>query len=205
MSISNIEQIQIFEDTGVGKMPLTGGPSTNLKSPIAQTLPFECAVSVITPSTGVMNVTSIYLTAGQTISNINFVSGSTAEGTGTHLLFCLYDDGRSSTTVNQLALLGQTADQTGAAALAANTNLGLALITPYITTYSGIYYVGFICAATTMPTLAGITRGSTASITVASATGAFYSGTAGSSLTNQAPNPSGTVTVSAATIYAYVS
>jgi len=204
MAISNAELIQILSLTGTGKVPLTGGPAGTLKSTISETMPFEAAVTATQPTTGVMDLTAIYLTIGQTITNINYVSGSTAESGGSNLWYALYDDGRGSATAGQLALLGQTASQTGAAALAANTNLGLSLNTPYITTYTGIYYLAFMCVGTP-PTLAGVLRASTAAITIASSTGAFYSGTAGSALTGSAPNPSGAVTGTARTEYAYVS
>lgn len=204
MSLSNAELIQIFEDTGVGKLPLTGGPSGTLKSTISQTMPLEASVSACQPATGVMDLTAIYLTTGQTITNINFVTGSTAAGTPTHTWFALYDDGRGSATSGQLALLGQTADQ-GSGAVAANTNLGLSLITPWTTQYTGIYYVAFMNSGTTVPTLSGVIRASSASIALAAAAGALYSGTAGSSLTATAPSPSGAVTVSTRTEYAYVS
>jgi hypothetical protein len=205
MSLSSAELGQVLSVSGVGKLPITGGPSSLLKAPIAQTMPFEAAVSAVTLTTAVCSACPIYLPQGVTISNINFVSGSTAESGGSHLWYALYDDGRGSTTANQLALLGQTADQTGAAAFGANTNLGLSLITPYATTYTGYYYVAICCVGTT-PTLAGVIRASTAAIQVsAQATGAVYGGTFGSGLTNQAPSPSGAVTATGFTAYAYVS
>lgn len=207
MSISNNELIALFGATGYGRIPITGGPASSLKPSIAQTCPLEHSAPSIQPATGTLQLTAIYLTANQTISNINFLSGTTAEATGTHLWFALYDDGRGSSTANQLALLGQTPDQTGAAAFAANTNLGLALITPYTTQYSGIYYVGVMCAAGTTPQLFGNTRTSTASIQLASTTSSTFthSMTAGSSLTANAPHPSGVLSFSAQVYYAYLS
>jgi len=205
MAISDNEIGQILSLTGRGKVPLTGGPAGSLKSPLSETMSFDCAVSANVIATGVMELTSIYLIQGQIVSSINYVSGSTAESGGSHLWFALYDDGRGSATANQLALLSQTTDQTGAAAFAANTNLGLALNSPVVATYTGIYYVAIMCVGTT-PTLAGVTRTSTASIQIAGAgTGAVFGGTAGSSLTTTAPNPSGAVTGSVRTNYAYVS
>jgi hypothetical protein len=205
MAINSDELVQIFATLGVGKLPFTGGPATLLNSVIAQTMPFEKADGATAPATGVMDLTAIYLPVSKIITNINYISSTTAEATGTHLWFALYDDGRGSTTAGQLALLGQTTDQTGAAAFAANTNLGLSLLTPYTTTYTGIYYIGFLCVATTMPTLCGAIRASTASIQLAASAGALLSGTAGSGLTTAAPNPSGAVTISSRTQFAYVS
>ena len=189
---------------GVGKNPLTGGPASSLKPTIAVTMPYEIAAQNVAISSGQMTLTSIYLAANQTVSNINFVSSGTAESGGSHLWFALYDDGRGSTTANQLALLGQTADQTGAAAFAANTNLGLALNSPVITTYTGIYYVAIMCVGTT-PTLAGLARFSTATIQTGTSLGTNLSMNVGSGLTTTAPNPSGGAPYSNATLFAYVS
>ena len=202
MSISNAELIQIYQMTGLGVMPITGGPAGGLVPPIAQTIPFAAFNTVVAASTGVMSLTAIHIPAGQTISNINFLSGSTAESGGSHLWFALYDDGRNSTTASQLALLRQTPDQTGAAAFGATTNLGLTLTSPYTTTYSGIYYIAFMCVGT-LPTLVASTHQvTTFRITPGGTTMSF---TAGSALTNAAPNPCGAITGNANMFYAYVS
>jgi hypothetical protein len=155
---------------------------------------------------GTLYLFPIYIALGCTISNINFVSGSTAESGGSHLWFALYDDGRAAPT-GKLALLGQTADQTGAAAFAANTNLGLSLLTPYTTLYGGIYHVGFQCVATGMPALTCLNRGSVAAIQIASSTGAFVGGGIVSGVSSgNAPNPSGTTSAAFGfTYYAYLS
>jgi hypothetical protein len=39
MAISDIELYSLFAQTGLGKLPLTGGPAGSLKSVIAQTIP----------------------------------------------------------------------------------------------------------------------------------------------------------------------
>jgi hypothetical protein len=190
--------------TGRGKVPLTGGPAGTLKACIAETMSFDYAVSNSSISTGVMTLTPIYLCQGQTITSINYVSCSTAESGGSHLWFALYDDGRGSTTAGQLSLLGQTPDQTAAAAFAANTNLGLALNIPYLTTYTGIYYLAIMCVGTT-PSISGLSRSSLASIQIGSSTGSLLGATAGSGLTSQAPSPSGALTYTLTSLYAYVS
>jgi hypothetical protein len=204
--LSNIEIAKFCQVNGVGKMPITGGPSSLTLPTIAQSVPYEvCNSTTPTPTSGVMELTSIYLTTNTTISNINCVSGVTAESGGSHLWFALYDDGRSSTVSGQLGLLEQTADQTGAAAFPATTNLGLSLLSPYLTTYSGIYYIAFMCAATTVPNLAAASHFGGTGITLSSASNSVIGGTAGSSLTSTAPNPSGAVTAASHSIYAYVS
>lgn len=204
--ISNKDEISMFGMMGVGKIPITGGPSSALRSTIGQTIPLEaCTQSTVTPSSGVMDLTAIFLTAGNIINNINYISSVTAESGGTHLWFAIYDDGRGSPTAGQLALLGQTLDQTGAAAFGASTNLGLSLMVPFVTTYSGIYYVAFMCTATVTPLLIASPSNSTATIQIGSVAGATYAMTAGSGLTNMAPNPSGALSTSSRLEYAYVS
>jgi hypothetical protein len=203
MSLSNIELYQILAMTGVGKIPITGGPAGSLKSTISQTIPLEGATASLVLSTGVMSLCSIYIPTNTTVSNINAITSSTAESAGSHFWFALYDDGRGSSTAGQLALLGQTADQTGATFAAANTNIGLSLITPYSTTYSGIYYIAVMCVGTT-PTFLASTK-FTATFTIAASAGAFCGSTAGSGLTNQAPNPSGVTTSIASMFYGYIS
>jgi hypothetical protein len=206
MSLSNAEIISIFAMTGVGRTPFTGGPAGSLKSTIAQTIPWEMCSTGGPPalSSGTMLLSSIYIATGQIISNINFISSNTAESGGSHLWFALYDDGRGSSTAGQLALLGQTADQTGAAAFGANANLGLSLLTPYTTTYSGIYFIGAMCVATTTPFLIGNQRFSSATVPITPATNCCFCCLGPSGLTNLAPS-SITVSSSFYAFYAYVS
>ena len=202
--LSNVEFGKFLQVSGLGKMPAFGGPAASLKPSIAQTVPYETTSQQNTSVTsGVMELTPIMLTSGIWISNINFVSGTQAESGGTHLWFALYDDGRSSTVSGQLGLLGQTADQTGATAFGANTNLGLALSYPILTTYTGIYYVALMCAASQTPGLASMTIAG--SLTTASASGSYFGGTAGTSLTTSAPDPSGAIAAVSRMNYAYVS
>jgi len=201
MSLSNTEYGQVLQWTG--KLPLYGGAS--FRTPIGMTASYECSVSQCQPATGVMDLTAIFLTQGQTIAGINYVSGTTAASGPTHLWFALYDDGRGSTTAGQLALLGQTSDN-GSVAVPANTWLALGLVSPWVTQYTGIYYVAFLqTVSTTMSTLAGVIRGTTASIQLSSnCANSFHSMTAGSGLTNLAPSPSGALTISTRSEFVYV-
>lgn len=204
--ISGKDEVALYGMMGAGKMPFTGGPSGSLRATIGQTLPFETyqGNSSLSLTSGQMSLAPIFLLAGQTINNINFMSTS-AEATGTHLWFAIYDDGRGSTTSGQLALLGQTNDQTGAAAFGSNTNLGLSLMNPCTTTYSGYYYIAIMCTATTPPGIRGTQLISSASIQIGSTSAALIGLTAGSGLTNMAPNPSGAVSFIRQILYAYVS
>jgi len=131
-------------------------------------------------STGVMTSVALYLERGDVVTNLTFVSATTAAGTPTAWWFALYD------TAATPALLGQTADQ-ATAAWAANTAKTLALATPYKVPVTGIYYAAINVTATTVPTLAG------KSVVNAVDAGALVTGqkvlarTSGSGLTTTAP------------------
>lgn len=208
MAITNAERDQLIAMTGCGLMPipgLTGGPTG---SPIAQTAPYWAATATVTPTTQVMNLSAIYLPLGVTVRQIT-VAAIGAATTPTDYWNALYDDGRGTTTANQLALLGQTADNTGARG--ANALLTQTMITPYVTQYAGIYYVALMDKAATPSTVAGtVAKGSTAVVNYVSVAGAINTGshlaaTAGSALVATAPNPSGALTATAAMVWFLVS
>lgn len=99
------------------------------------------------PATGVMTAVSIPLSAGLTIKNITFVSGTTALVTATHWGFAIYSAAATP------ALLAQTADQV-AGAWAANTTMTKALVgTGVVIPKAGIYWLGLWVTAATVPTL----------------------------------------------------
>ena len=82
---------------------------------------------------------------GLTISNLTLVSIA-AEATGTHAWVGVADSSGK--------VLGVSADNTGAAYFAANTVTTTALVTPFVTAYTGLYY-GFVCVVGgTIPTFA---------------------------------------------------
>jgi hypothetical protein len=98
-------------------------------------------------TSGVMTVVPLWCNAGDPITNLTAISGGTAAVTPTHSWFALYNPAGS-------ALLGQTADQV-TAAWAADTVKTLALAAPVKITASGLYLVGIMVAAATVPTLIG--------------------------------------------------
>lgn len=102
-------------------------------------------------STGVMTAVPLWLRAGDTVTNLSFLSGATAAATLTHWWFALYSGAATP------ALLSQSADQV-AAAWAADTWKTLPLGTPQKIATTGIYYAACMVAATTVPSLMG-TRG----------------------------------------------
>ncbi len=99
-------------------------------------------------STGRLSLQAIYLPAGTVVSSISFWSATTAAGTPTNQLFGLYD--------SSLNLLRSSSNDT-TTAWAANSKKTLALTSTFTTTYSGLYYLGIMVTATTVPTLKGNT------------------------------------------------
>jgi hypothetical protein len=99
-------------------------------------------------SSGRMSLQAIYLPAGITINSISFWSATTAGATLTNQLFGLYD--------NNFNLLRSSVNDTNVA-WAANSRKTLALTSAFATTYSGLYYLAIMVAATTVPTIKGNT------------------------------------------------
>ena len=128
---------------------------------IAQTMPLWAAGSntLAVPASGTLRLVGIYLPAGTTISNITFVTGSTAGATITHVWCGLYDSSRNqlaTTTDNTLtpAISGSALTASTAYTTAISTTAAGAA-SSYTTLYSGTYYVGILVAGTTMPTFTG--------------------------------------------------
>ena len=99
-------------------------------------------------SSGRLSGQAIWLEAGMTISSISFFSATTAAGTPTNQLFGLFDSSRN-------LLMSSVNDTT--TAWAANSIKTLALTSTFTTIYSGLYYLGVMVTATTVPTLKGNT------------------------------------------------
>lgn len=118
---------------------------------IAETFSRIAGAASAALTSGVLELTAIPLLTGTTVTDITFLTGSTAAVTPTHWWYGLYDN-----NLNQLAV---TADQT-TTAIAANTSYSLQLATAasgsisnYTLSYSGLYYLGWMATAGTMPTL----------------------------------------------------
>jgi hypothetical protein len=124
---------------------LAGSPSGLLRANIDR---LQAASDLAALTTQVMTAVAIPLQAGDTVTSLTFLSGSTAAGTPTNWWFALYDDSATP------ALLGQSADQT-TGAWAANTAKTLALASPVTIPRTGVYYAAVMVKATTVPTLAG--------------------------------------------------
>lgn len=106
-----------------------------------------------TPVSGALYLTPIWLPKGLVVSSISFCSGGTAAVSPTNQWFTLHNSSRVA--------LARTADNT-TTAWAANTvkTLNIAQTTAgsastYTTTYTGLHYLGFMVAASTMPNIVG--------------------------------------------------
>lgn len=160
-----------------------------LTGALYETIPRQLCDEVNTSvlSSGRLSLQAIWLPAGVTINSISLWSATTALATGTNQLFGLYD--------NNLNLLRSSVNDTSAA-WAANSRKTLALTSVFTTTYSGLYYIGVMVAATTVPTL----KGNTAKVGGQLNAGApSMGGTSNTGLTTALPataNAPGTVTTS---------
>jgi hypothetical protein len=99
-------------------------------------------------TTGKLTLSKITFGTGEPVTNLSFVSGSTAGATMTSWWLALYTPAG--------ALMAQTADQV-AGAIAANTLFTIALATPQRIKEGGLYRIGICIAAATVPTLVGVT------------------------------------------------
>jgi hypothetical protein len=138
-------------------------------------------------------MTSIWLPAGLTVSNIVIVNGATAEAGGSNAWAALFDSSR--------ALLRQSTSETGAAAITASVIHTFALSSSFVTTYSGLHYVGVNVVASTMPSIISVT------VLLAAYTGLapiLCGNTTDTGLTGTAPNPAGAITAATTMMYCYV-
>lgn len=117
---------------------------------IAETVNHNTANNtVIQPASGELQLMQVGIEAGQTISNMGFVTGSTASVGPTHWWVGIWDQNY----VQQAHSLDQTST-----ALPATTWQKLALTAPYMTPYSGNYYFGLVIASSvTQPSVVGST------------------------------------------------
>lgn len=123
-----------------------GAAGTN---PFAQTVDRAlCNGTALTPATGVMNLTAIWLPQGLTVTGITMVTigGPT---TSTHLWMALY---RSDLGTASL-LMAQSADDTTSTDAPANTAFRKALTAPQVLPYTGLYYIGWMQTSSGQNTL----------------------------------------------------
>lgn len=130
--------------------------------------------------TGTVEMLAVWLPAGLTITNVNWVTGATAAVAPTHWWLGI----ANSAGLQQ----AHTADQTSGA-IAANTLITKALTGTYTTTTTGLYYILVSVTATTNPTSTGIAIPTNANLTTPLLGGV-------SATTQSAPGTDGTTTYS---------
>lgn len=138
-------------------------------------------------TSGTMVMQAIYLRQGTVVANLHAHSGATASATQTNRWLALYDINRT--------LLRQSTDRT-TTVLTANT-LWSEAITSYTATYTGLYYIGLMTAATTPNTLTGVTAATNAAIR---GQVPILTGTSTTALTTTAPATAAAIT---ATVNSY--
>lgn len=144
-------------------------------------------------TSGRIHCVAIYLPKDLTITQIAFMSGSTALSSGSNQWFGIFDSSRN--------MLRLTADD-GATAWGANSAKTLTLSSSYTTTTEGLHYLGCLVVASTPPTLTcSPTTGS--NVLGLSPVLCGYSSTG---LTNPAscPSPLAAITATQSMIYAWV-
>lgn len=158
------------------------------------------SAATISLASGQMRMTAIDLPAGLLITSISYVSQSIALGTGTHQLFGLFDDSTGRESGVAYKLLRGSNDDTSTA-WAQNTIKTLTLTSTYTTVTSGMFYLGLLVTATTMPNVIGMNFAQTNA--VGGAVTPVIGGQSGAGLT-ALPNPASAPTVLGSTPYAYV-
>lgn len=143
-------------------------------------------------ATGVELAVGVPLQAGETVTNITFITGGTAAGTPTAGYAVLRDPAGNK--------LVQTADF-GSTARAANTAFTVALASAYTPTSAGLYIVGISFTATTVPTLRGVSVGNAVVAGNIGLSAKVLSQSHGSAVGATAPSTIATPTTSASVPY----
>lgn len=161
---------------------------------ISESFPRYLSSAALQGTTGTLRMVALWLPAGATITNILAVCNATAEAGGSHAFAALYDSSR--------ALLRQSTDETGTGAVGASAAHTFALSSQFVTTYSGLHYVGMNVVASTMP---GIICGpSSISAILAGVAPVLGGNTTDTGLTGTAPNPAAAITQATQMMYVYV-
>lgn len=154
---------------------------------------FCAEVNTTLLSSGRLSLQAIWLTAGMRINSISFWSATTAGATLTNQLFGIYDMNRQ--------LLAQSNNDTSTA-WAANTRKTLALASELVIQYTGLYWLGIMVAATTVPTIKGTTGPANTQL---HGQAPILNGTSDTGLTTSLPNPCSAPSVAATNAWGCVS
>ena len=171
-------------------------PNLKVANVKAETIPraLLAEANVAALVSGRLQLQAIWLNKGAVITSISFWSATTAGATLTNQLFGLYDANRN--------LLATSVNDTSTA-WAANSQKSLALSSPasYTVPSTGLYYVGIMVAATTVPTLKGPAAPTATNIRGAAP---ILNGSADTGLTTTLPNPAAAITVTTTPIWGAV-
>lgn len=162
-----------------------------IQGTVAETIRREQCEEVNTAAltSGTLHLAAVYLKRGQVVTNLSFFSATTASATPTNGIFALYDGLRN--------LLAQTANFT-TEAWAANSIKTKALTSAYTVPTTGLYYIGIMIAATTVPTLKGGTARTGGQL---AGTIPILHGNSTTGLTTTLPNPAAVITVGTTRIW----
>jgi hypothetical protein len=160
---------------------------------LAQTFDRRLINGTLTPGTGVMQCSAIYLPAGLVVTSIVLFTGSTGVTTNTHNWAALI--------TGNLVLMAQSTDDTGGTDFAANTKITKTLTAAQTAPYSGLYYLAWMQAATTPALLLAC---SAPASSIANNDAPICSGTTGSSLTTAPASPITALAGQIASFYGYV-
>jgi hypothetical protein len=126
-------------------------------------------------TSGTLYIFSIGLMAGESIGHVGFATGTTAANGPTHWWTAILDN-----TYKQQA---HSADQTSTA-LPASTWQNLAMVTPYMPTYTGTYYLALmVTTSVTQPTIASNAASPTICVTGTNVPTPLIGGTSTTGLT----------------------
>jgi hypothetical protein len=160
---------------------------------LAQTFDRRLINATMTPGTGVMQCSAIYLPAGLVVTSIVLFTGGTGVTTNTHNWAALI--------TGNLTLMAQSTDDTTSGDYAANTKITKTLTAVQTAPYSGLYYIAWMQAATTPALLLASTAPASS---IANNDSPICSGTTGSSLTTAPASTIAALAGQIGSLYAYV-
>lgn len=155
---------------------------------VAETISPMSATAALTMTSGSLSIAAIRLVQGQIVSNAGYVTSTTAAVTPAHSWLALLD---SSYVLRAVTADGLTT------AIGASAWFTSAFAAAYTATYTGVYFLGILISAGTVPTLCGATAPLAAMITGTGAPAPLLGGVSTTSLTT--PGTVGTTTYIAPT------
>ena len=165
---------------------------------LAQTFDRRLINGTLAPATGTMYLSAIWMPAGMTVTNINLYTGSTGVTTNTHNWAALYAIDPSTSVAKFLA---QSTDDITGADYAANTKVTKTLTAAQTLTYTGMYYIAWMQAATTPALIAAATAPASS---IANNDTPIPSASSSTGQGASAPSPAGALTAIIQSFYAYV-